>query len=133
MKEIKAELRVQQIDDSTWESLVERSESPVVVMFYSPTCPHCRAMQPHFRELADVFHGKIRFAQINVLDNAYTTNRYGIISTPTFKFFCSGRPVQELVGEVHPAILKRLIKDALDHGPSCAERSSLINYDMAYV
>jgi thioredoxin 1 len=128
-----SESDVLDLNDRNWEAKVEKGTSPMVVMFFSPNCPHCQMMMPHFLGYAKEFKGKVAFARINVLENPYTAERYGIFSTPTFKFFCGGRPVQELVGAVYPTILKKITEEALEHGPTCMEKSTRINYDMAYV
>jgi len=46
-----------EVTDLTWENTVEKSQLPVLVMFYSPTCPHCRTMEPYVREFAREYSG----------------------------------------------------------------------------
>lgn len=116
------------VDDDSWAEVVESSEGPVAVMFYSPTCPHCIAMEPYFREYAQEFSGRVLFARINVLENISLARRYGVMSTPTFKFFCKGKPVQELVGAAYPPLLKKIVSDLLQYGSECAGRSTPIGY-----
>lgn len=119
-----------ELDDSVWELQVEKGKNPVVVMFYSETCPFCKQMEPYFREYAGAFLGKVTFARIDIVRNPWTAERYAVRSTPTFGFFCGGKPVQQLVGSVYPAILKRSVEEALLHGKECAEKSTEINYDI---
>ena len=123
---------VVELSDKLWEEVVEKGELPVVVMFYHPLCPHCIAMMPHFEKYAEEFKGKILFARIDVSKNPFSVNRYGVMATPTFKFFCGGRPVQEMVGEIYPALLKRITEDALQYGSECATRSTPIDYNIGY-
>jgi len=73
-----------ELDDMNWELLVEKEGKPMVVMFYSPTCPHCLAMMPHFERYADEFKGKISFARIDITRNPFSVSRYGVMATPTF-------------------------------------------------
>ena len=87
-----------EVDDKSWEQKVELAEQPVLVMFYSTTCPGCKALEPYFTEYAEEYAGKVQFARLNVYENQFTAERYGITGTPTFKFFCNGKPVQELLG-----------------------------------
>ena len=119
-----------EVTDLTWESTVEKGKLPVAVMFYSPACVFCRQMEPHFRQFATDFKGMVLFVRLNILSNAWTPERYGVRSTPTFKFFCDGKPVQEIAGAVSPAILKRVINDVLVHGKDCARNSTEINYEI---
>ena len=48
-----ADESVMELDDSHWETVVEKSEKPVVVMFYDQLCPHCMIMMPHFEKYAE--------------------------------------------------------------------------------
>lgn len=116
--------------DLTWEGIVEKGKMPVAVMFYSPACVFCHQMDPYFREFAGNFRGLVLFVRINILTNSWTPERYGVRSTPTFKFFCDGKPVQELSGAVYPALLKRIISDVLAHGRECAKNSTAIDYEI---
>lgn len=122
---------VLELSDATWEAAVEQGEKPVAVMFHSPTCSFCKMMEPYFRELATDFKGKVRFARLDVLANPWTGERFGVRSTPTFKFFCGGKPVQELVGAVYPALLKKRIEEVLIYGDECAEKSTEVNYEIS--
>ena len=85
-----------ELSDSNWEKKVEKGEKPVFIMFYGPTCPYCTQMEPHFKEYANEFKDKIILARVNVAKNPTITSRYGIMGTPTFKYFCKGHPIQEI-------------------------------------
>jgi thioredoxin 1 len=121
------------VTDRTWEEVIEKSDKPTLAMFHSPTCPHCKMMMPYFEEYATEFKGKVKFARINIMENSFTPERYGVMATPTFKFFCGGRPVKEMVGAAYPSILKNMVEDGLSHGSECARNSTLIDYDVMYV
>jgi thioredoxin len=127
-----AEKSIIELDDSNWEKLVEKEGNPIVVMFYSPTCPHSLAMMPYFEKYAEEFKGSISFARIDINMNPFAVSRYGVMATPTFKFFCSGRPVQEIVGEIYPTLLKKITEDALEYGSSCASKSTPIDFNIGY-
>jgi thioredoxin 1 len=118
------------LDDNQWETVVEKGTMPVAVMFYSPTCMFCHQMEPTFREFAREYHDVIIFVRLNITTNLWTAERYGVRSTPTFKFFCGGKPVQELVGAVYPALLKKIIEDVILHGKECALNSTTIKYEI---
>ena len=119
-----------EIDDRTWELSVEKSGKPVAVMFYSPTCVFCHQIEPYFRTYAREYRDTVMFVRLNVMTSQWTAERYGVRSTPTFKFFCSGKPVQEMVGSVYPALLKKMVDEVLVHGKECAKNSTLINYEI---
>ena len=124
-------MEVLELDDISWEEFMEGIKKPVVVMFYSPACPHCVAIEPHFASMSHDFKGRVSFAKLNVLENSISSGRYGIMSTPTFKFFCHGRPVYELVGAPYTALIKKTIEDVLVYGEECIGKST--RFDPAYV
>jgi len=126
-----SESDVVDVDDKTWEPVVEKSRKPVVVMFSSPTCPHCRTIEPYFSDYATEFKDKVVFAKLNVVKNQYTPSRYGVMGTPTFKFFCKGKPVKELVGAVYPPLVKKTVEDTLEHGDECVTKSTEIDYSIS--
>jgi thioredoxin 1 len=119
-----------EVSDLTWEKLVEKEKVPVAVMFYSPTCVFCHQMEPYFRSYAKEYHGTVVFARLNIMTSQWTAERYGVRSTPTFRFFCDGKPVQEMVGAVYPALLKRAVDEVLIHGKECAKNSTSIDYEI---
>lgn len=119
-----------EVDDPGWEKNIEKSSKPVVVMFYSPTCAFCHQIEPYFRNYARDYRETVLFARINILANLWTSERYGVRSTPTFKFFCSGKPVREMVGAVYPALLKKMIDEVILNGKECAASSTQIDYEI---
>ena len=120
-----------EVDDRSFHDQVEKANLPVAVMFYTPTCVHCRAMAPYYAQYAQEYKDKVLFARVDVSVNLFTGERYGVRGTPTFKFFCQGRPVTELVGAVYPAILKRTVEEVLIHGKECISKSTEIDYEIS--
>jgi thioredoxin 1 len=119
-----------EIDDKTWEQMVEKSSKPVIVMFYSPKCPFCEFMEPYFRDYAQEFKNSAFFARMNIVTNPWTAERYRVQSTPTFKSFCHGRPAWEQVGEIDPSILKNAIVNIINYGEECIRKSTPIGQDI---
>ncbi len=118
------EFNVIEIDDMIWEQIVEQSSKPVIVMFYSPECTFCEAMGPYFEKYAHEFKNLAVFARINIVINTWTSERYSVHSTPTFKSFCHGKPVWEQVGEIYPSILKTAIENIINYGEDCIRKST---------
>ncbi|HUV03469.1 MAG TPA: thioredoxin family protein [Desulfobacteria bacterium] len=90
------------MDAITREKEVELSELPVLVMFFSPTCVHCKEMEPYFIQYALEYEGKVKFARLNIVESPFTADRYGVMATLTFMFFCKGKPVQNIAGAALP-------------------------------
>jgi thioredoxin-like negative regulator of GroEL len=119
-----------EVNDLQWEKVVEKSDRPVAVMFYSPSCPYCKAIEPHFSQIAEEHKDTVTFARVNIAVNLWTAERFAVRGTPTFKFFCGGRPVFEVVGAIFPAVLRKVIGDVLVHGKECAARVTEVNYEV---
>lgn len=124
------ESSVIEIGDMNWGEIVESSKKPVIVMFYSSTCPYCKAMEPYFINYAREFENSAVFARLNIETNPWTAERYGVLGTPTFKFFCRGRPVWEQVGQIYPSILKKAVEDMINYGEECIKKSTPIGQDI---
>jgi len=118
------------ISDSDWEPMVERNEKPVFVMFYSPSCTHCIRIMPSIEELARDFGTEIAFVKLNLIKFDYIGERYGVMATPTFIYFCGGKPVQTRVGAVFPAMLRKMVEDMVTHGEECRLASSDWKYEI---
>ena len=127
MGDIMSNENIVELNDKTWEKTVEKKDKPVMVMFYSQMCPYCKSMDPYFEEYAEEFKDKVVFAKVNVTENPFVVGRYGVMGIPTFKFFCNGQPVQELVGAVYPHVLKKTVEDALQYGSECVKKTTRID------
>ena len=119
-----------EVEDMSWGQLVEESRKPVIVMFYSPTCPYCKAMEPYFANYAQEFKNSAVFARINIATNPWTAERYGVMGTPTFNSFCHGRPLWEQVGQVYPSILRNAVESMVNYGEDCIKKSTPIGQDI---
>ena len=119
-----SEKDVVELDDSNWEKTVEKGEKPVVVMFYSDSCPFCKQMEPSFFEYADEFKKEVVFARVNIINSPTIPSRYGVMGTPTFKFFCRGKPIHELTGAIYPSLIKKAVEENLEYGEKCVKNTT---------
>jgi thioredoxin 1 len=84
-------------------------------------------LDPTYADLARDYAGKLRFAKFNVMEspeNQELAVKYGIMGTPTLKFFCQGKPVQDIVGALEKEYLRQGIEFALKKHHECAEKST---------
>jgi thiol-disulfide isomerase/thioredoxin len=124
------EFNVVEIEDKTWEQLVEESSKPVIVMFYSPECSFCDFMESYFIKYAQDFKNSAVFARMNIVINNWTAERYKVQHTPTFKSFCHGRPLWEQVGGIDPSILKTEIENIINYGEECIRKSTPVGQNI---
>jgi len=112
---------------ANWKKEVLDSKELVVVEFWHPQCSFCRVLDPVYAELSREYADKLKFAKLNVMEspkNQELAQKYGIMGTPTLKFFCQGRPVQDVVGVLTKDYLRQGIEFAIKKHRDCAEKST---------
>jgi len=88
----------QEVTDTSFESEVLKSQTPVLVDFWAPWCGPCRMVAPVVEELSHEYEGKVKFVKLNTDENVATASRYGIRSIPTLLVFKEGQPVGQIIG-----------------------------------
>lgn len=109
---------------ATFDDLVLKSKTPVVVDFWAPWCIWCRKLAPLYDELAGKYAGRLTFVKVNVETEREIAERYGVSSLPTLKYFCGGREIAEQVGAPPRDRLEAGFKEVLDHYTECLATSS---------
>lgn len=98
------------VDDASFEDHVLRSRLPVLVDFWAPWCPPCRAMEPVVKALAREYAGRVRVAQVDTDTSPRWSSRLGVRGIPTFVLFRGGAEVDRFVG----ALPSERLSKALD-------------------
>ncbi len=102
------------VGEDNFETVVLKSESPVMVDFWAKWCAPCLATAPVLEELADEYAGKIEFAKVDVDANGPLAAKYGITSIPTLLIFEGGQPVQQVTGFKPKQELKKVLDGVLE-------------------
>jgi thioredoxin 1 len=118
---------IDEIDAMEWKERVLASKRLVVVEFWNQQCPHCRAIEPVYDELALEYGDKLKFTRLNVFgnpENQLLAAKHGIMGTPTFLFFCGGRPVNGVVGALQKKDLAQVIEFTIQKHKDCTKKST---------
>lgn len=101
------------VGDRDFIQEVLESDTPVLVDFWADWCAPCKMVAPLIDELAKEYDGKIKFTKVDVDDNPQTASQYGIRSIPTLLVFKGGAPIDQVVGAVPKATIKKRLDEAL--------------------
>ena len=104
---------MEDVSDATFESVVLKSDTPVLIDFWATWCAPCKAIAPTLEELAKDYDGKIKVVKMNVDDNPSTPGKYGVRGIPTLILFKGGEIVDQLVGAIPKAQIKELVEKGL--------------------
>jgi thioredoxin 1 len=92
--------------DDSFEDDVLNADQPVLVDFWAEWCGPCRMVGPIVDELAGEYEGKVKIGKVDVDSNQVAT-KYGIRSIPSLLIFKNGEVVDQIVGAVPKAQLKK--------------------------
>ncbi|MFC1925180.1 thioredoxin [Chloroflexota bacterium] len=101
------------VDEKSFDKILQESSLPMLVDFWAPWCPPCKAIAPIVEELAEEYSGKLNFAKLNVDDAPLIAPRYGVHSVPTLLIFKEGEPADQVVGLKTKEELKQVLEKVL--------------------
>ncbi|MCL5959128.1 MAG: thioredoxin [Chloroflexi bacterium] len=101
------------LSSSSFDAYVSQSDVPVAVDFWAAWCAPCKILAPTFKELAQEYEGRMRFAKVDTERNAALADRFGIRSIPTIGLFVRGQMVERSVGALAKGQLKSKLEAVL--------------------
>jgi len=102
-----------QLTDATFESLVLKSDKPVIVDFWAVWCGPCRIVGPIVEEIGEEFADKAVVGKLDVDHNPEVARQFGIRNIPTILFFKNGEVVDKQVGAVPKQVLVSKLESLL--------------------
>lgn len=98
-----------EINESQFDELVIKSETPVIVDISAVWCGPCTMMTPVLEQLSVDYKDKAKVYKIDFDKASNITSKYGVMSVPTMIIFKNGEEVDRVVGVTPLAELKQLI------------------------
>src|SRR6202163_588602 len=95
--------------DAAFDQEVLQSSQPVLVDFWAEWCGPCRQMGPTIDQIACEYAGKVKVGKLDVDSNIQTAGRYQIRGIPTLLVFKGGKVVEQKVGAVGKADVKKML------------------------
>lgn len=95
------------LTDANFDSVVARTELPVVLDLWAPWCGPCRAMAPAFEQAARELKGRALLVKVDTDANPHTAARFQVRSIPTLLKLQQGREVARSAGAMPAAAIVR--------------------------
>jgi thioredoxin 2 len=93
-----------------FDTVVGRTELPVLVDFWAPWCGPCLAMAPQLAKAAQALKGEVLVAKFNSDESLALAQRYQLKSVPTLVLFDGGRERRRHSGSLQADDILRLVR-----------------------
>jgi thioredoxin len=86
------------VDGESFAQEVRAAKGLVLVDFWSPTCPHCRQLNPELDKAAEDGAGRAKFVKVSVDDAMPLFGEHGVTAVPTLVLFRDGTEIARREG-----------------------------------
>ncbi len=95
---------------------IDMNKKPLVVEFYSPSCPHCKIMIPRYQQVANKYGNRVCFYTVSVTNMGLTQEcakkmRVEINGVPHFVFIDGNGNSSQMKGQMGEGALDNKVKN----------------------
>lgn len=104
------------ISAKSFHKEVLEANAPVVVEFFSHSCPHCAKFSPVYKKVSETLGQEAKFVKIDVMlndSNRTLAHHRGVRTVPTLEIFYKGRVIGNVVGYHHFERVTKALKSFL--------------------
>jgi thioredoxin len=95
------------LTEAAFDQTLAQHQETVVVDFWAEWCGPCKAIAPTLDELALEYAGRVTIAKVNVDEHPGLAARFQVRSIPTLLFFKGGKVIDQVIGAVPKAQIKK--------------------------
>ena len=89
---------VTSVTEDNFQQEVERHAGRVLIDFYTPTCPPCRAFAPTLEQIATEQAGKLKVVKVDASVEGELAAEFNVTAVPTFVLLDQGTKKAQMIG-----------------------------------
>jgi thioredoxin 1 len=106
-------MSIKHVSDSSFETDVVRSSTPVLVDYWADWCGPCKMIAPILEEVDKDYAGRLQVAKVDVDANQEVAAKFSVRGIPTLMLFKNGVPVATKVGALSKSQLTAFLDSHL--------------------